>query len=348
MTETLSTITEYLRVQQVERLSTHAALITFEPHPAIGTYRAGQYLTLSVIIDGAPHPRSYSLVTVPELDDAPTVLVKREPGGLVSNYLNDRVAPGDRIAATGPAGRFTLHDDDSRPLALIGGGSGVAPLYALARCAMHRSPQRPVRLLVANRSPDTILMREHLNNLLQRPAHRFSCRFLVDDGVLDGQWTGRLSTDNAAARLTELISPDRLDHAVFYLCGPVPMMDLVANTLQQLGVPAHDVRRESFTAPTAPGRTRHGNNSRIHVYNGDSTRQLVVDDGQSILDAAIEAGLFWQYSCSTGDCGTCRVRLRQGRVHMTNLNGLTEEEEADGYVLTCVGYPTTDDVRIEP
>src|ERR1700704_4190140 len=76
------------------------------------TYAAGQFCTFRATIDGDAVVRSYSMSSSPDTDDPFTVVVKRVPGGRMSNWMNDALAPGARIDVMRPTGLFVLHDHD--------------------------------------------------------------------------------------------------------------------------------------------------------------------------------------------------------------------------------------------
>lgn len=341
-TATPAPATSALRVTEVRRHVDAVELHFAQPDPPL-RYRPGQYLTITAGPPGREAARSYSLVTDTELDAGLAVLVKREPGGLVSNHLNDCAAVGDVYSATGPVGRFTLTDNG--PVVLIGGGSGITPLYSLARAALRQG--RAVGLIYGNREPRTVLLRAELDALCRTHPERFHVVHVVEhDADALTAVAGRFGPENASALVERAAGEAAVHDAVFYVCGPAGLMDTAVAVLTDLGVSAERIRTESFAPPPAISSERV--NHIVSVVTGGERLLLPVPSGQSILDAARAAGLPWQYSCATGDCGTCRVRLLAGHVDMTTLNGLTEQDEADGYVLTCVGYPSTDDVVVEP
>src|SRR6266496_3429197 len=113
------------------------------------TYRAGQFITVRVQIDGAEHLRSYSMSSVPGLDGDLRITIKRTPGGLVSNWLNDHVAEGDQIEVTLPAGDFVLDDPDGNVVAFAA-GSGITPVFSILHSVLVRGSGR-ASLLYANR-----------------------------------------------------------------------------------------------------------------------------------------------------------------------------------------------------
>ena len=91
-------------------------------------YRAGQFLTFRLTIDGRQVLRSYSMSSSPEVDDELQVTVKRVAGGVVSNWIADTLAAGDTLDSTRPAGHFCL-----------GAGDGDAARVTPAAAASRRS-----------------------------------------------------------------------------------------------------------------------------------------------------------------------------------------------------------------
>ncbi len=85
---------------------------------------------------------------------------------------------------------------------------------------------------------------------------------------------------------------------------------------------------------------------RVAVTLDGRTRSIAFD-GESILDSALKAGLPAPFSCKAGVCATCRARCTAGKVEMAVHYGLTDDEIADGYVLTCQAVPMGDGVAVD-
>ena len=196
-------------------------------------YEAGQFVTFRVWIDGRPHLRSYSMSSAPLLDPDLRVTVKRVPGGLVSNWLNDALAPGDVLEATPPAGVFCLgrHDGD---VVAFSAGSGITPVISILKTALATTTRR-VRLLYANREPDAVIFRDELAALEDRWPGRLRVvhHFDVERGFVDAEEVRAFSDGG----------PD----AQYYICGPGPFMDIVERTLLAAGVGAGHIHIERFT-----------------------------------------------------------------------------------------------------
>lgn len=339
-----------LTVSEVTAVTPNAVQITFAPPPEPLTYEAGQYLTFVVQVNDQIYYRSYSLITDSRLDQAPAIVVKRKQGGAVSGHLVETVRVGDTFAVTAPAGRFTAPTSPvrARHLVLVGGGSGITPLYAIARSVLHFEPKSTVVLIYANVSWDEIILRDAISELEQRFAPRFKVVHVLDQpSARFSTVIGRIGAAQAEALLGEA-TRGVTSSVAYYLCGPEGFMATVQTALSKLGVPSGSIQQERFVTDVPAEITNGiGRHMTMLVYEGEQTHNVVVGPGQSLLDAAELAGLYIASSCRMGDCGTCKCRLRAGEVTMTTVNGLMPSEEAEGYVLTCVSFPRSEDVAIE-
>ncbi len=212
-----------LTVAKVTPQGSDAALLSFAPSDAQSPhfgFLPGQYLTL----EGGPADgrqwRCYSITSDPA-DALISVLVRRVPGGLVSNWLCDHVRAGDTLPVFPPAGHFTLQDPQ-QPLLLFAGGRGIAPIVSLARQALVAGAPT-VTLFYANRNRQTAMLMDELSALTARFGDRLSLRLWYDDsdGLPSGDDIVGLAMQGRTARV--------------YLCGPDPFMQLVKRSLMDAG-----------------------------------------------------------------------------------------------------------------
>ncbi|MDX2541577.1 ferredoxin--NADP reductase [Streptomyces sp. WI04-05B] len=308
-------------------------------------YRAGQFLTVRAC--GAL--RSYSMSSSPDTDSELTTTVKRVPGGLVSNWMHDHLAPGDLIETTAPAGVFCLREGTA-PLVALCGGSGVTPILSLVKTAL-ATTGRLVRVLTANRDADSVIFGDTLAELAKRYAGRFEIRHHLDDRQ-------GLVTE---AEIREFMGGDL--NADVYLCGPAPFMALAEGTLLGHGVGAGQIVAERFTPPepaageiagvadpgpdpaAEPGQESGG--GTVTVVLAGKRRTVGQHPRESLLESARRAGLMPPFSCEMGNCGTCIARLTEGEAKMRVNNALDDDEVAEGWVLTCQGEPATTHVTVE-
>lgn len=305
-------------------------------------FRPGQFLSVDVTIDGERCRRAYSLAG-PCLPDAPRhITVKRIRDGRVSNHLNDTIGEGDELAVLGPSGNFTVEPRPvhERHLVMIAGGSGITPIMSILETILRVEERSRVTLIYGNRGWNDVIFRDRLAALAEEYPGR-----LVVDHVLEQPpepWSGGrglLSQDVLEDRLRALeIDDEGLPR--YFLCGPTPMMAAAHRALQARGVDPSRIAEEKFTRPEArEGAKGSSQTELVMVSKGGYEQGIQVEPGQTILEAALGAGIDMPFSCAMGGCGACRVRLTGGEVHMDEPNCLSRAERERGYVLTCVSHP---------
>lgn len=285
-------------------------------------YRAGQFCTFLVHVDGRDVLRSYSMSSAPEVDTDLTVTVKRVPGGFVSNWLHDNVSAGDVLRVTRPAGVFCVRPGD-RPVVAYCGGSGITPVLSVVKSVLVTT-RREIRLLYANRDRGSTIFAAALADLVARHPDR-----LRVDHHYDSE-----AGYPAVRDVTAMTIPDA-DH---YVCGPAPFMDLVEGTLLGLGVPRDDILIERF-GHTDVTITDGEPPDEVTVVLGGRKSTVRYQPGDTLLETARRGGIYPPFSCEAGNCATCMGILRAGTATMRANNALTDEEVAEGWVLTCQAIP---------
>jgi ring-1,2-phenylacetyl-CoA epoxidase subunit PaaE len=319
-------------------------------------FKPGQHLTLMAEIGGEEVRRNYSLCAAPQ-DGVLKVTVKRIAGGAFSNWANDNLSPGDEIAVMPPHGSFTwdfASAADNHYVAFAG-GSGITPILSLMRTALLTEPKSRFTLLYGNRDSQSVIFLEELARLKNSFMDRLEIHhFLAEEASEIDLFNGMLDRSKCDEVLTELIDP--AGAAAFFICGPGPMMDAAEAALHARGV-AHDrILIERFTA----GRPSAAVAAQIQALQQEAAGQqiLVTLDGRkrriafdaeagNILDSARLAGLPAPFACKAGVCATCRARIVSGEVEMAARYGLTDEEVAAGYVLTCQSVPKGKGVEVD-
>jgi ferredoxin-NADP reductase len=299
-------------------------------------YQAGQFCNLRVAVGDRTHVRCYSMSSSPAVDDELQVTVKRVPGGVVSNWLNDNLVPGDLVDVSPPSGFFQLTPVDGDVVAFAA-GSGITPVYSLLKTALATTVRR-VRLLYANRDPDSVIFGTPLRALEERFDDRLTVthRFDAEHGFVGAD----------AVRGFAGAPGD----AEYYICGPAPFMEVVEQTLLSTGADATRLHFERFTPAelplVAPPPVDNPVGTRVTVELDGRTDTTDHRPGTTILQTARQMGMSPPYSCESGSCATCMAKLVEGEATMHVNNALTDEEVADGWVLTCQAVPTTASVRV--
>lgn len=347
-----------LRVAEVIAETSDANSIRLDVPPELRerfAFRAGQHLTLRATIDGEEVRRNYSLCTAPGQGDW-MVTVKRIGGGLFSNWVGDRLKAGDTIEVMPPHGSFTTAFDpaQSRHVVAVAGGSGITPVMSLARTLLHEEPRSRFTLLYGNRDSSSVIFLEALAGLKDKHLGRVEIYHFLDLEEQDiDLFNGMLTRERLEEALPALV-PDAAEVADWFICGPGPMMDAAEATLLDRNVARERIHIERFTADRpAEAVTREieqlqtqAEGVTVAVTLDGRTRRVPFAHG-NILDSARAAGLPAPFACKAGVCATCRARVTSGKVEMAARYGLTDEEVAAGYVLTCQSVPVGDGVAVD-
>jgi ferredoxin-NADP reductase len=308
--------------------------------PRFFRHLPGQYLTLTVEIDEQLVSRCYTISSPTTRPYAMSISVKREPGGLVSNWLHDNLKVGDWVRATGPLGSFTFAEHPSAKYLFLSAGVGITPSMSMIRTLHDLAEPTDVVLVHSVRSPEHIVFRSELNHLAASDPN-LRVEVICEDAGNDG-WDGRrgrLTSDMLAE-----ITPDLHEREIF-LCGPAAYMTAAQELLSTAGVDASRIHTESFSfeAPESSSNDAAGTDHPAFTVQFTRSNQTVecTTDG-TVLQAAIAAGIRVPSSCGGGMCGTCKTTLVRGSVDMKHDGGIRPKEIAQGKILLCCSKPLED------
>ena len=211
--------------------------------PAWRPHRAGQHYDVRLTAqDGYQAERSYSIASEPARTGEIDLTIERVPEGEVSGYFHEVAMVGDQVELRGPIGGYFTWQPSERPLLLIGGGSGVVPLMSILRDRLASRVAAPARLLYSARDPDEVIYADELERLAAS-MDGFE-EFLTFTRRQPAGWTGfarRIDRE----MLVEVAGPLGADVDV-YTCGPTRLVENVATTLSEIGVPGVRIKTERF------------------------------------------------------------------------------------------------------
>ena len=340
------------RVQQIIAETHDTRTFVLEPTDGVPLrYLPGQFLTFLLQQQGHEIRRSYSLSTAPGVDARPAITVKRVVNGEISRFWLDTVREGTLLKALPPAGRFVLDTSTLTPepfdLVLVGAGSGITPLFSMLKQVLTQVPQAQVTLLYANRRERDIIFRQQLDDWQRRYPERLRLVHVLSQPSDD--WTGPRGRLNNS-RLEQWVGtylrypPER---ARFFICGPFELMRTAEITLRFMGLAREQIRKENFVIDAVPVLPVKSEAHPVRLRFRQREYTLQVPAYTTILQAALREGIPLPYSCKGGRCSACAAICRQGRLHMSINDVLTDRDLAQGWVLTCTAYPDNDEVLIE-
>lgn len=200
-------------------------------------YRAGQFVNLRT---HHGHVRSYSIASVPDLDETLEFHVRRLPDGRVSGWVHDALCSGDSLEIQGPAGDcFYLPGKPEQPLLLIGTGSGLAPLWGIVRDALRQGHDGPIHLYHGSRTPSGLYLGAELRALADAHPQFHYVPCLSGDHVPRGYRSGR------AAQVALDDHPDLKGWRV-YLCGHPDMVAAAKRKFFLAGAGMKDIHADAF------------------------------------------------------------------------------------------------------
>lgn len=204
------------RVQTLERLTPDVMRIRLRlPASERLQFLAGQYIDI-LLKDGTR--RSLSMANPPH-DDALIELHLRNYGGPFSTHVFTQMKEKDILRFEGPLGSFHLREDSSKPVILLAGGTGFAPIKAIIEHAIHNNIKRPLTLYRGARNATDL----YLDELPQAWAREHGVKYIpvISDGAADDGWTGRRGLVHQA------VLEDHADLSGFevYACGAPAMIE---------------------------------------------------------------------------------------------------------------------------
>jgi ring-1,2-phenylacetyl-CoA epoxidase subunit PaaE len=323
------------------RLTKESVQVTFEiPSELKHTFEfiPGQYINVEVFLNGKNQRRSYSICS--GKNEALSIAVKAIDKGLVSNWFKAEAKNGDIIHISKPEGGFHLSEGQKNVVA-IAAGSGITPILSIAKGL---ESDGKMTLFYGNQTSDRAIFLAELNAL--------SCvipTYYLSQETKEGFKNGRIDKENFTSEIKQNLELLKADS--FFICGPEEMIHSTKEVLKFFGVQDSKIKFELFTTPTAIPVTKKEMN-----FKGKSHIKVLLDHevttfdmqvpGGTILEQVERSGLDVPYSCRGGVCSSCKAKVLEGDVVMKLNYSLTDEEVANGYVLTCQAIPQSEIVSL--
>ena len=352
-----------LRVADIHQETPECIVVGFDVPPELRkefAFQHGQYVTLKLTVNGEDLRRSYSICSSPLDADQFRIAVKKVPQGRASTQLVDKLKPGMSVEVMTPMGSFTtaLDPSKSRHIVAFAAGSGITPILSILKTVLRTEPKSRFTLFYGNTDVDRIIFRQRLEELKLQHAGRLDVHHILSKGLdEDKLFNGRITKEKAVELVKRFVTDS--DTNEYFICGPEQMMVNVSEALEHLGADKKRIHIELFGTPVSTEAKRGADHSHgaggsfagiadVKVIMDGREHELKVPaKGNAVLDAALDAGLDVPYACKGAVCCTCKARVVEGQVEMEMNYALTDEEVADGYVLTCQTHPRSARVVID-
>ncbi|MBL8438002.1 MAG: 2Fe-2S iron-sulfur cluster binding domain-containing protein [Zoogloeaceae bacterium] len=205
---------------------------------------AGQFIDITLPEKGIT--RSYSMASVPSAPGRVSFIIKKYPNGAFSNELDNGLKAGDRVLVKGPYGGCFRREERPGPMVLIGGGSGMSPLWSILNDHIESGEQRPVRFFYGARTRKDLFYLEQFAEFEKKiPDFRFIPA--LSDADTEDAWTGETGFIHEV--VAKVLKEEGFDGESIdaYTCGPGPMIDAVTPVLHMAGVPPDQMYFDKFT-----------------------------------------------------------------------------------------------------
>jgi ring-1,2-phenylacetyl-CoA epoxidase subunit PaaE len=312
-------------------------------------YLAGQYLTVIFRVNGRRYLRPYSFSSALGVDPYLEITVKRVTNGIISNHICDVVKVGDVVEVLEPMGDFILPQSQDflhYNIVLWGAGSGITPLFSMLKSILNTTESnRHVTLVYGNRTSDSVIFKQQLNNLQALYPKQFAIyNFITQTIVTDEQPNliqGRIKPNLVLDILCKEVN---ISHTLHYICGPTGLKSSVKEALTNLSIPSTQVFSEDFELVKNEADFVDIITQQVTINFNGLNQNVEVIKGKSILEAGLDASLELPYSCQTGNCSMCKGKLVSGTVKQILPK---HADLSDSEFQLCCTYPISNDVTFK-
>lgn len=309
----------------------------------LAPYRAGQYVSVSIVIGGTVTTRSYSLCGSPAWAKRGeyNITVKRDDAGFVSPYIQDNWQVGRKVTISGPQGH--LYYDrirDAKKVVALAGGSGITPFMGMAYAIRDGLEDFDLTILFGSRTEDGIVYKKELDEVCAA-CSKVHVVHVLSDEEKEGYEHGFITA--------ELIKKYGGEEYSVFMCGPQAMYNFLDAEIEKLGLRRKFVRRELFgmikdpwNQPGYPEEIR-GKTFALKVVQCGKEYSITASADEPLLTAIERAGIAAPSRCRSGECAWCRSRLLSGNVFVPEkTDGRRRADIEFGYIHPCSSFAMSD------
>lgn len=324
-----------VKVTNIRKISKTMTELTFTriDSDAFPFFKAGQYVSLQLNINGSLVSRPYSIVSSPKDALNNKLVLGIEEYGFVSKYLCNEVKVNDTMMMLEPSGPFhyeTLRD--KKDVVFIAGGSGITPFMSLIKAKKEGLEDFNVTLFYGARDEEHLAYKEELDALNNNQDIKVI--YVLSEEEKKGYEHGFINGD----LIKKYVNPNSV---TYFLCGPENMYKFVIPELKKFNLEVKDIHKDASCCVDLEIDNPRTFNIKVHVQ--DEVYDIKAKENETILVALERAGINAPSKCRAGGCGFCHAKLVKGEfIIAKDRDGRREADKKFGFIHPCVSYPTTD------
>lgn len=314
---------------------------------ALAYFRAGQYISISLDMNGITADKPYSLCSSPKcaLDESSssyTLTIKHEKGGQAGEYILANWKEGTEVTTSGPLGDFYYESiRDARNVVALAGGSGITPFYSMAEAIADGIEDFNLTILYGSRNLESILLKDELDDIVRRSNGKVKVVHVLSNEEAPGFEHGFITSDIIRKYASG-------DYSIF-VCGPKAMYSFLEEELTKLEIPGRRIRFEVFGEFGNPAQDDSypadaaGREFNVTVHIRGDVKKITCKSETSLLRAMESAGIHVPSDCRSGQCGWCHSRLISGKVFVPKAaDGRRIADKKFGWIHPCSTYALSD------
>lgn len=310
---------------------------------ALPYFRAGQYISVQLMIDGSFTSRPYSLCSSPKdaLKGQYAITVQNNPKGFVAKWILSNIKRGSKLVILPPHGNFFYKEyRDKKNIVALAGGSSITPFLSMAKAVKDKVDDYNLTILYGSRDEKNILLKEELD-AISKACKRVKVVYVLSDEKKEGYENGFIT-----AELVKKYAGK--DYGIF-ICGPESMYRFLDKDLKKLGLPKRHIRKDMMPVTRDVASEKKypvelkNKRFNITVHQGTKTYKIKASAKEPILVAIERAGIKAPSRCRSGVCGWCSSRVISGTYFtQVETDGRRWVEVLGGRIHPCASFPTSD------
>ncbi len=318
------------------------------PRSSLPCFRAGQFLSFKVVVDGTEITRAYSISSSP-LEAVKKgfyeVTIRKTEGGFLTESIWNTWGKGTKLTTSGPCG-FFYHEPirDSADILALAGGSGITPFRSMIKDILERNRDIRLTLIYGTRSPGDIIFARELAEYAKTAPDRITVHIVCSES--DSSWKGPKGF--LTAKCIRELTGD-IDGKSVFICGPPRMYEMLDKELAVFGLPKRRIRREmmgkidDITTVSGFPREAVGKSFSVKVRRGGERKTISALATEPVLVSLERAHFAPPSECRSGECGFCRSKLLSGNIFVSPHNDGRRQADMDyGFFHPCSSYPVSD------